>query len=276
LKLKIPPELENFDPEAFQRSQAQPDPVIASCPTPSPEVANPWLAAAPVTPPAQQAFVNPWNSAPEPVVAAVAPEPPPAQVPSVNPWNPAPEAPTEQSFSPPPVAVDEPHQLVLNPSDVQFSPLFEQPLSYNPFTPAQPSWKIPRWLMAAAGIFFGSAAILMITLFVVLLRDPKPAPPTVQLVVPTAPVATVTPTPPPAPAAPVAQKAPVQAEAPALPHRVAVAVSRHPAFVRRPSYGSRRSARESEGSPVASEETPTPRSKPPQDELDKLLGQSSL
>jgi hypothetical protein len=291
LKLKIPPELENFDPEAFQRSQAQPgtddlqqydlksfNSVIASRPNPAPESANPVVLE---TPAANQLYVNPWNSAPAQVRETANPvvlETAAANQAYVNPWNSAPAQVNEQSFSQALSAIpDEAHLLVLNPSDVQLSPHFEQPLSYNPFSPPQESWKIPRWLIASMAIFFGSAAVLMVVLCVVLLRDPKPAPPTVQLVVPTAPVATAPVTPPPptkAPAAPVIHKTPIQEVPSALPHRVAV--SRHPAFVRRPTYGSRRIAHESEGSSVASEETEKPRSRPPQDDLDKLLTQSSL
>jgi hypothetical protein len=116
----------------------------------------------------------------------------------------------------------------------------------------------------------------MITLFVVLLQGPKTAPPTVQLVVPAAPAAPVAmaPTTPPPPVKappPVIQKTPVQEEPAAPPHRVVAAASRHPAFVRRPSYGSRRSAHQSEGSSMPSEDAAPTRSKPPQDDLDRLL-----
>jgi hypothetical protein len=305
LKLKIPPELENFDAEAFQRSQAQPQPeVISSCPNPvAPGIpsahrgfVNPWASAPAPVPSANQAFVNPWSAAPvqpaEPTVTPAAPatpaeianswiaaaqEPPPpvsaAPAPAVVPETPPAPQPDPwgaPAHTPAPV-YEEPH-LVLSPSDVQFGGTFDHQLAYNPFMP-QEAPKVPRWLIATMGTFFGVAAVLMVVVLVALLRDPKPAPPTVQLVVPPpAPVATAPVAPAPSAAPVVKAPAPEVRPEPAVAQRVAV--SRHPAVVRRPSYGSRRIAHQGERSSPASEES-APSRPPPQDDLDRLLSQSS-
>lgn len=197
---------------------------------------------------------------------------------------------------------DELNRPVLDPCEVQISPNFYlQTLSCdgNPFSPPQP-WKMPRWAVAMIGLFFGSAAALTLTFCVVLLRESKAAP-QAQLVAP-APLATTSarPVEPSANSVDVSravsanqktniQNAPVDRAAvrpsgtavprpthddSALAHRVAV--SRHPAFVRRSSHGSRRIAHNSEGASAAREEGETASSRPAQDDLDKLLGASAL
>jgi hypothetical protein len=261
-------DLNNFDP-MLGAQEASPDPIPS--PWESPPSAN--SVPAPVNP-------EGWNLAPAPV--------------NPEPWSPAPAPvdPEGWNLAPPPANPEPwnsaPAPLVIEPdfgqapSGVQ-NELNHLALAYNPFT--APAWKAPRWLIATIGVFFGSAAIVMVTLCVVLLRDPKAPPPTVQLVVPTAPavptvtttVATTSATPAPpsevSRAAPAIQKTPMNDGA-ALGYRVAV--SRHPAPVRRQTYGSRRITHKSERSPAADEEPETRSSRPPQDALDKLLAESAL
>jgi hypothetical protein len=204
------------------------------------------------------------------------PEPIPAPV-----WSAVQEQPIEQSFIPLPNPVQtELAPLAPEPCDVQFGQHFTllQPL-YTPFSQSEP-WKLPRWVIATVGVFFGSAAVFAIATCVVLLRDPKPAPTEPAPVAMTAPVAVAAPVAAPslAPAPHIASppkvtKAPT-VHAAALPHRVVV--SRHPSFVRRQIHGPRRVASRSTSSSIAAEETETVSRRPPQDALDKLLGESSL
>jgi hypothetical protein len=158
--------------------------------------------------------------------------------------------------------------------EVQFGQHFTllQPL----YTPQPETWKIPRWVVAMVGLFFGSAAVLTVATCVVLLRDQKPAP-AQPLAVPTAPVAmtaAVAATPPrPSSSPPTTRPAAVHDDS--APAR-RIIVSRHPSAVRRQLHGPRRIASRSTSSSVALQETePAPR-RPPQDPLDKLLGESSL
>ncbi len=210
-----------------------------------------------------------------PMAAFCAPEPPPPA----------------ESF--PPVADpvrSEPSPLALEPYDVQFGAHFnlQQPL-YVAASPSQ-SWKLPRWVVATVGLFFASAAVLTISVCVVLLRGPS-APPTAQAAVPAAPVATTSAAPArPAGAGSPASKAPVAVtRAPSAPHPPTanlmhvdlargprVVVSRHPSVVRRQPYGPRRVAARSASSPVAPEETETANRRPPKDALDQLLSESAL
>lgn len=189
----------------------------------------------------------------------------------------------EQSFSPPPSPV----QTEWSPPapetiDVHFGQHFTllQPL-YTPFSQSEP-WKMPRWVIATVGLFFGSAAVFAVATCVVLLRDPKPAP-TEPLAVPTAAVAVTAPiavaATSPAPArptisAPITKAPGVVHNNAALPHRVVA--SRQPTVVRRQFHGPRRVASRSTSSSEALQETETVSRRPPQDALDKLLGESSL
>jgi hypothetical protein len=182
--------------------------------------------------------------------------------------------------SPLPIAMSPP---VLAPSDVQFGAHFTlQTVSYNPLAPSQP-WKLPRWVIAMVGLFFGSAAILTIATCVVLLRDPKPAP-VAEVAVPTAAVATT-----PVATTPVAAKTSAVAKtsaAPASPSvtraapataavRTRTVVSRHPSVVRRQLYGPRRVVARSMPSAAEAQDT-EPAPKRPKDALDQLLSESSL
>jgi len=214
--------------------------------------------------------------APVPAFVAAAPEAPAL-------WSATPEPPIEQSFVPAPNPPQtEPNQPAADLFDVQFGAHFNlQTVSFTPLSPAQ-SWKLPRWVIMTAGLFFGSAALMMIVACVVLLRDPHPAP-TAPLAVAAAPVVTT-------PVAPVQTRAPINKPAPApqiapktanlihdnsaLPHRTVV--SRHPTVVRRQSYGSRRVASKSPSSSEAPQETETVTRRPPKDALDQLLGESVL
>jgi len=265
--------LKNFDLKAYQLPQKQPDP------DPIPAACDP-LAAAREAPSPNQQYLNPWSSTRE--------------------------QPNEQHFSHAPNPVQtELSQLAPDPWEVQFGPHFNlQTVSYNPLSPAE-SWKMPRWVVAMVGLFFGSAAVLTLAFCVALLRDPKPAP-TGQLAVPTAPVATTSAAPAQrsssspmtkapgdvtrAPSAPdqktttkgyLADRAAVRHSAPANPMHDdsalgrRIVVSRHPSVVRRQSYGPRRVAARSTSSSVAPQETETP-SRPPKDALDQLLSESSL
>jgi len=182
--------------------------------------------------------------------------------------------------SPLPIAMSPP---VLAPSDVQFGAHFTlQTVSYNPLAPSQP-WKLPRWVIAMVGLFFGSAAILTIATCVVLLRDPKPAP-VAEVAVPTPAVATT-----PVATTPVAAKTSAVAKtsaAPASPSvtraapataavRTRTVVSRHPSVVRRQLYGPRRVVARSMPSAAEAQDT-EPAPKRPKDALDQLLSESSL
>jgi hypothetical protein len=237
------------------------------------ETDSPSPAATQETPSPNQLYRNPWSSTREPL--------------------------NEQNFSHAPNQVQsELSQLALDPGDVQFGPHFNlQPLSYNPFSAPEP-WKIPRWVVAMVGLFFGSAAVLTIAFCVVLLRDPKAAP-TGQMAVPTAPVAATSAAPAqrsssspidktpgnviravstpdqetPTKGDPAATANLMHADS-ALGHRIVV--SRHPGVVRRQVYGPRRVAPKSTSSSVAPQETETASRRPPQDALDKLLSESSL
>ena len=198
---------------------------------------------------------------------------------------PIPEAPSppipqpyeyEQSFSPAPNPVQtEPYQPAPAPCDVQFGMHFnlQQPL-YMPPSPSQ-SWKMPRWVFATVGLFFGSAVVLMIVLCVALLRDPKPAV-AEQPAVPVAAVATTSPAPPAPPVVspPVtrAPSAPVQAT---TAKRIVVS-SRQPSVVRRQVYRTRRVASRSASASLEPQETETAPKRPPKDALDQLLGESAL
>lgn len=274
--------LKNFDLKAYQLSQQAPDPA----PIPAP----------------CESFLRPEADGPSPLAAVrEAPSPNPLDP---NPWSAPREQPNEPGFghAPDPVQAA-PSQLALQPYDVQFGAHFTlQTFSYTPLSPAQ-KWKIPRWVVTMVGVFFGSAAVLTLACCVVLLRDPKPAAPEPSAVT-TAPVATTAAAP--APSSSPANRAPGEvaraASAPAtqtttkgpLADRAAVrhpspstasvmrddsrhriVASRHPSAVRRQSYRPRRVASTSESSSVAAQETEAPR-RPPQDELDKLLSESSL
>lgn len=219
-----------------------------------------------------------------------APDPPPMAAPYV-PALPEPEPSTEQPNEPSFSAAPHPVETELNPPalapyDVQFGAHFSlQTVSYSPLSPAEP-WKLPRWVVASVGIFFGSAAVLTLAVCVALLRDPKPAP-TAEVAVPPAAVATTITAPAPRPAAEVARAAAppvVRHSAPpttsamrndSAPAR-RVVVSRHPSVVRRQSYRSRRVASKSSSPSLASQETETASRRPPPDALDQLLGESSL
>jgi len=249
--------LKNFDLNAYQRTQQQPDP------------------------------------APIPVLL----DPPPSS--STG------QSSNEENFSPAPNPVQtELNQPAMELFDVKFGAHFNlQTVSYNPLSPAQ-TWKMPRWVVTTVGLFFASAAVLAVALCVVLLRDPR-TPPTGQLAPPTAPVATTSPAPAPTGssspmnAAPgdVARRAsaprqqatpngyladragvrhpgPAAAASSSVGHRIAV-VSRHPTVVRRQTYRAQRTASKNESSSLAASETETA-SRPPQDALDKLLGESAL
>lgn len=221
------------------------------------------------------------QSQPEPALPIAAPSEP--YVPEPETLSPAPigvaPSPLPFEMSPPALAA----------SDVQFGAHFTlQTVSYNPLAPAQP-WKLPRWVIAAVGLFFGSAALLTIVTCVVLLRDPKPGP-VADVAVPTAAVTTTAAvaTTAAAPAQPsVTRAAPAAAAVrhsgpalanlihndAALPHRIVV--PRHPSVVRRTSYGPRHVAARSTASAVeAPEGEPAP--KRPKDALDQLLSESSL
>jgi hypothetical protein len=279
--------LKNFDLEAYQLTQKQlvPDPIPAPC--------DPYLL--------KQQTDNPSP------LAAAQEAPSPNQL-NMNAWSSTGEQPNEPSFSHDPKPVQtELNQLVLDPCDVQFGPHFNlQTVSYSPLSPAQ-QWKIPRWVVAMLGLFFGSAAVLMIAFCVVLLRDPKAAP-AAQLAVPTAPVATTSVAPAqPTSSSPIykapgdatraasapdrettrgslADRAAVRHSGPAtadlmhddsaLGHRIVV--SRHPSVVRRQIYGPRGVVSGSTSSSGEPQETETASRRPPQDDLDKLLGESSL
>jgi len=219
-----------------------------------------------------------------------APEPAPMAapyVPALPEPEPSPAQPNEPSFSPAPNPVEtELNPPALAPYDVQFGAHFSlQTVSYSPLSPDEP-WKLPRWVVASVGIFFGSAAVLTLAVCVALLRDAKPAP-TAEAAVPPAPVATtIAPPalPPPADVAraagpavvrhPVPATATVMRNVAAPPHRIVV--SRHPSVVRRQSYRSRRVASKSSSPSLAAQETETASRRPPPDALDQLLGESSL
>jgi hypothetical protein len=279
--------LKNFDLKAYQLTQKQPDP-------------DPILA------PCDPSLLKEETASPSPLGAARE-APSPNQL-SLNPWSSTREQPNEQnrSHAPNPVQT-ELNQLALAPYDVQFGPHFnlQQPL-YIPSSPSQ-SWKMPRWVVAMVGLFFGSAAVLTLACCVVLLRDPK-APATGQSAVPTptATVATTSAAPAQpssswpmnkapgdvarAPSAPnqqtttkrdLADPAAVRHSGPAtanldsaLGHRTVV--SRHPSVVRRQIRGPRRVASNSTSSSVAPQETETASRRPPKDALDQLLSESSL
>lgn len=248
--------LKNFDLKAFQLTQ-QPEP-------------------APILAPAEH---HPYT--PEADILS----PPPPAAPAL--WSPAPEQPTAPSFAPAanPAPIEPPTQFAMDPADVKFGVHFDlQTVAYSPLAPAE-SWKLPRWVITTVGLFFGSAAVLTLACCVVLLRDAKPAPPE-QVAAPTAPVVTT-------PVAPVAAAAPAPAatnraavpqSSPAIaklmrddaPPARRVVVSRHPSVVRRQVYGARRVASKSASPAVEAQETETASRRPPQDALDKLLGESTL
>jgi len=202
-------------------------------------------------------------------VAATPEALPPSPV-DPNPWGATPEPPPKQWTEPAPQ----------EPWDVQFGAHFNlQTVSYVPPSPTQP-WKLPRWVITTVGLFFGSAAVLMVAFCVVLLRDPTPAP-TAPSSVPTPSFATTSAAPAPsAPSSPAETRAaPAPArqtivarhDVPARGHRI---VSRHPSVGRRQSYGPRHVA--SKSTSAASDETETVTRPPPRDALDQLLSESSL
>ncbi len=270
--------LKNFDLKAYRLSQQQPDPepLVAPC--------DPSL------------FEQHTDS----TAPRETPSPDP---PSPTTWSATPEPPDEPGFSHAPNPVHmEPNPYALDPADVQFGPHFNlQTVAFTPLSPAQ-SWKIPRWVVGMVGLFFGSAAVLMIAFCVVLLRDPNPAP-TGPASVPTAAVATTSVAAPARPAsssttsAAPAVVAPAASAAKAGPAAAAVrhsgpatasltqddaalghrfVVSRHRSVVRRQLYGPRRVASKSTSPSVAAQETETTSRRPPQDALDQLLSESSL
>ena len=229
--------LKNFDLKAYQLSQQQPAPE-------------------PIPGPCEPYRFTPEIDSPSPL--AIAPDAPSPNQLSPNPWSSVQEQ---------------------DPCEVQFGQHFTllQPL-YTPFSQTE-TWKLPRWVVAMVGLFFGSAAVFAAATCVVLLRDPKPAP-AEPLAAPTAPVAMTAPVAAtsPAPAQhssspPMTKASPVR-DSSALAHRIAV--SRHPSVVRRQIHGPRRVASRSTSSSVALQETETASSRPPQDALDKLLGESSV
>jgi len=236
--------LKNFDLKAYQLSQQQPDPEPIAGPC------EPYL------------FTSQIDSA-SPLAAARAQEQP------IEPSFSQPPNPAQTELAPPAAA----------PYEVQFGQHFTllQPL-YTPFSQPE-TWKIPRWVIATVGLFFGSAAVLTVATCVVLLRDPKPAP-TEPLAAPTPPVAMTAPVTATsaAPAqhrpSPPMTKAPAAHDNSALAHRFVV--SRHPSVVRRQIHGPRRVASRSTSSSVALQEMEPAVSRPPQDALDKLLGESSV
>jgi hypothetical protein len=271
--------LKNFDLKAFQLAQQQPDP-------------------APILAPCEPSLPTQETDSPGPLAAA--PEEPSAHQPHQSQWSSTLEQPNEPSFSHAPSPVEtELNQPALDPSEVQFGAHFSlQTVSYTPLSPPQ-QWKVPRWVITMVGLFFGSAAVLMIAFCVVLLRDPKAAP-TGQPEVPTAVVAT-TPAAPTQPAStspmnkapgdvvrapsarapeattkrdPAARTANLMHDDAMLGHRSVV--SRHPSVVRRQVYGARRVASTGASSSVEAQETETASRRPAPDALDKLLGESSL
>lgn len=173
---------------------------------------------------------------------------------------------------------------------MQFGPYFNlQTVSYTPLSPAQ-SWKLPRWVVATVGVFFGSAAVLTLAVCVVLLRDPNPAP-AAQPALPTAAVATTSAAPSehsagsPIDKAPVAvtraasaadQKTMAKRDPADRAHAHHIVVSRHRSVVRRHIDSARRVASKGTSSSVAAQETETASRRPPPDALDQLLSESSL
>jgi hypothetical protein len=281
-------ELQKYNLKNFDLSQLEPDPIFTSAPAAVVATVNEAALAAP-------------DPIPVPVVAtpgvtstvrveparAIAPPPPSALEQELGLNVAAQESPWSDGFAlggHPGSEHDDLSHFAMNLGDIPAC--VELPvtgLGYNPFSPPQQSSSLPRWILVSMGGFFVSAAALAITFCVVLLRPSAGA--AAQAPVPAAAAVVAAPafveqasacTDKAPAAAPRAIPAPdVRAPVAAIPKQVVpviaqrAVVSPQAKFIRRQAHRARRTTS------AAADQTDAPKSRPPQDDLDRLLGGAS-